>query len=96
MALRIDPEGVEARVVHRLVDFQGKHVLEVGCGDGRMTRCFAAEAASVTALDPDEAAVAVAEKGIPERSVVSFRVADIATIDLPLASFDIAFFSGSL
>jgi 2-polyprenyl-3-methyl-5-hydroxy-6-metoxy-1,4-benzoquinol methylase len=31
-----DPEATETRVIHRLIDFTGKDVLDVGCGDGRM------------------------------------------------------------
>ena len=37
----LDPEGVETRVLHDLVDFRGKDVLEIGCGDGRMTWRYA-------------------------------------------------------
>ena len=33
----LDPEGTEKKVLHDLVDFKGKDVIEVGCGDGRMT-----------------------------------------------------------
>ena len=49
---RIDPEGVETRVVHDLIDFSAKNVLEIGCGDGRLTWRFADAAASVLAFDP--------------------------------------------
>lgn len=41
MALAFDPEGVEAQIIHRLIDFRDKNVLEIGCGDGRMTWRFA-------------------------------------------------------
>ena len=37
MRVSIDPEGTEIEAIHDLVDFSGKKVLEVGCGDGRMT-----------------------------------------------------------
>ena len=37
MAARFDPEQVETRVIHDLVDFDGKDVLEIGCGDGWVT-----------------------------------------------------------
>ena len=49
---RIDPEGVETRVVHDLIDFSAKNVLEIGCGDGRLTWRFADAAASVLAAAP--------------------------------------------
>lgn len=37
MAALLDPEEAETRVIHDLIDFVGKDVLDVGCGDGRMT-----------------------------------------------------------
>ena len=40
-----DPEGVERRTIHDLVDFNGKGVFEVGCGEGRMTWLYADAAA---------------------------------------------------
>jgi hypothetical protein len=35
MSLAMDPEGVETRALHELVDFGDRDVLEVGCGDGQ-------------------------------------------------------------
>jgi cyclopropane fatty-acyl-phospholipid synthase-like methyltransferase len=37
MVRAIDPEGVETRAIRELIDFAGKDVLEIGCGEGRMT-----------------------------------------------------------
>jgi len=34
------------------VDFSGKDVLEIGCGNGRVTWCYADSVASVLAVDP--------------------------------------------
>ena len=105
MALTIDPKGLETRVMHNLIDFRGKDVLEIGCGDGRLTWRYAADAAAdaatVTAIDPDVAMVEAAQNAIPEelRSTVSFRVADVTdvrTIDFPDSGYDVAVFSGSL
>ena len=98
MASITDPEGVETRIIHRLIDFRRKDVLEIGCGDGRLTWRFADHAKSVTAIDPDEVTIAAAQKNPPPelRSIVSFRVADIADIHLPLGNYNVAVFSGSL
>ena len=41
----IDPEGAELAALGKLVDFAGLHVLEVGCGDGRLTWRYADGAA---------------------------------------------------
>ena len=98
MVVRRDPEEAETKVIHELVDFAGKDVLEIGCGDGRMTRRFAGEAASVLAFDPKEAEIATAKERTPDtlRTIVSFRVADISAIDLPKNAYDVAIISWSL
>src|SRR5215470_5938927 len=50
-----DPEHAETRVIHDLLDFTGTDVLEVGCGNGRLTWRYADRTRSVLALDPDTA-----------------------------------------
>ena len=64
----LDPEGAETRTIHDLIDFAGKDILEVGCGEGRMTWRFADVAASVLAFDPDEPSIAVAREQTPTHS----------------------------
>ena len=98
MAYTLDPEGEETRVLHRLVDFQGKDILEIGCGDGRLTWRYADRAASILAIDPKENKIALAREHTPEhlRSTVKFQIADIATLAPPDAAFDIAIFSSSI
>jgi len=98
MVLTIDPKGLETRAMHDLIDFREKDVLEVGCGDGRVTWGYAVDAATVTAIDLDVASVEAATDHLPEtlRSTVSFRVADVTTIDLPDNGYDVAVFSSSL
>ena len=95
MVYVLDPEGAEPRALHRLVDFQDKDILEIGCGDGRLTWRYADHAASVLAIDPKEGEIALAEEHTPEhlRSTVKFQIADIATLAPPEAAFDIAIFS---
>ena len=93
----IDPEGTEIEVIHELVDFSGKKVLEVGCGDGRMTRRYD-RAALVLALDPNAEKIERAIDSTPEplRSKVRFRVADIADAELAQQTFEVAILSHSL
>ena len=95
---RIDPEGVETRVIHELIDFAGKDVLEIGCGDGRITRRYADVAASVLAFDPDESAIATAREQMPDalKAKVSFHIADTTNIKLAQQAYDVAVFSWSI
>ncbi len=98
MAVTLDPEGAETEVIHRLVDFRTRDVLEIGCGDGRLTWQFADQAGSVLALDPKEAQIATATEQTPGglKSKVSFKVADIRTAEVPENAFDVAVISWSL
>ncbi len=51
--IRLDPEKNEASALLEFVDnFTGKRVLEIGCGDGRVTMLYAPQAAYVVAIDP--------------------------------------------
>ena len=98
MSSPIDPEGTEITVIHELVDFSGADVLEVGCGDGRLTWRYGAEAATVLAMDLNGEKIERATEAVPAwlRSKVSFLVADIAKVELSPHSYDIAILSHSL
>ena len=37
MTISIDPENNESRALFDLVDFSKQYMLEIGCGDGRLT-----------------------------------------------------------
>ena len=65
MQIREDPENNETRALLNLVDFSGADVLEIGCGDGRLTYRYAEEAAKVTAIDPFEASIIRAKQNLP-------------------------------
>jgi 2-polyprenyl-3-methyl-5-hydroxy-6-metoxy-1,4-benzoquinol methylase len=66
MTIRSDPENNEIRALFDMVDFSEKHVLEIGCGDGRLTRRYAEAAALVTAIDPFEESIGRAIKNQPD------------------------------
>lgn len=94
----LDPEEVETRVLHSLVDFHGKDVVEVGCGDGRLTWRYAHHAASVLAFDPELEMIELAREQMPQESRprVELRASDVEGIDLSEGAFDIALLSWSL
>lgn len=94
----LDPEGTEIEAIHELVDFSAKKVLEVGCGDGRMTRRYADRAALVLALDPNAEKIERAIHNTPEplRSKVHFQVADITNAELAQQAYDVVILAHSL
>jgi ubiquinone/menaquinone biosynthesis C-methylase UbiE len=98
MARVVDTEQAETRAIHELIDFSGKDVLEVGCGDGRLTWRYADRTRSVLAIDPNAAAIERARASLPEplQHTVTFQVADVASADLPPAAFDVVVLSHSL
>ena len=94
----LDPEGAHLAALRRLADFDGRRVLEMGCGEGRLTRGIAGEAAFVLAFDPDAASVAEAQAAFPFELVdrVAFQVASAEEIEIERGSFDLVVFSWSL
>lgn len=98
MASVLDPEGAHLAALRRLATFDGMRVLEVGCGDGRLTLPLGQQAAAILAFDPDATAVETARARLPSALAdrVTFRVASAEAIDVPPSAFDIVLFSWSL
>ncbi len=92
------PDGLELRLIERYASLRGKHVLEVGCGDGRLTLQYAPFASSVVAIDPDRASIDEASEQQATRRIsnVDFRVGSIEHLPDRGAPFDVALFSWSL
>jgi ubiquinone/menaquinone biosynthesis C-methylase UbiE len=93
-----DASGTEAEALRRLADFTGKRVLEVGCGDGRLTWLYAGDAAYVLGIDPEPEPIEDARRALPAALAdsVEFRVAKAEELQVPPPRFDIAFLSWSL
>ena len=98
MSIALDPEQAETRAMHTLVNFTGTDVLEVGCGDGRLTWRFAEQARTVLALDPEASAIETAQASCPAHlfQKVTFQTADITTVELASAAYEVAVLSWSL
>jgi 2-polyprenyl-3-methyl-5-hydroxy-6-metoxy-1,4-benzoquinol methylase len=96
----VDPEENEIRALFDLVDLDSKEVLEIGCGDGRLTWRYADRAAHVTAIDPFAKAIERARGSLSDasRGRVDFRhvaFEAFASANGP-STFDIAILSWSL
>ena len=94
MAIVEDPEGYEtAALASAGVSFASRSVLEIGCASGRLTKRYAALAASVIAIDPDADAVSELAHDLP---TVDARAVGIGELVLPPRSVDLVVFAWSL
>ena len=99
MPIRIDREQVELRAMRPAASWRHARVLEIGCGDGRLTRRLARLGAQVIAIDPDRDAIRIARKTLPRSYArqVRYAVGTAGRLDLwPARSFDIVVFAWSL
>lgn len=92
-----DPERSEIRHLLSQVDVNSKRVLEVGCGDGRLTWSYAPNATRVAGIDLDRDALRVAriERPSDMEARATFVAADATHLPFPTASFDLAIFAWS-
>ena len=99
MSLQKDPEGFEKKILHKYADFKNARVLEVGCGEGRLTWKYASASAHTYAFDSDHDALRVARADMhPDLyGKVHFTQAS-ATNGIPFSkeTFDIAILAWSL
>jgi len=95
---RRDEDEVETRAIAGLVMLDEKRVLDVGCGEGRLTTFAAARAASVYAFDPNAASVECARAALADgqRQKVRFAVHDAEALNVPRERFDVALCGWSL
>jgi ubiquinone/menaquinone biosynthesis C-methylase UbiE len=98
MSLQKDPDHNEIRYLRKYVDFTDKRVLEIGCGEGRLTWQYAKEARSVIAVDLDHDSLRVAKVDRPVSLEKQVGLACAASECLPFSKekFDIAILAWSL
>jgi ubiquinone/menaquinone biosynthesis C-methylase UbiE len=97
MTLQKDPELNESKYLRRHADLADKRVLEIGCGDGRLTWRYAGVAGHVTGvdLDRDSLRVATIERGSDVESKVGFAQADSIRLPFVGAAFECAILAWS-
>jgi ubiquinone/menaquinone biosynthesis C-methylase UbiE len=98
MALQRDPEGFEKKILQKYAGFVNKRVLEVGCGEGRLTWKYADASSLTVGFDPDHEALCVARADAPYdlQKYVHFAQASADYIPFSKETFDIAILAWSL
>ena len=98
MTIQKDPEGTEMKYLGQFADFKDKRVLEIGCGEGRMTWKYAPSTKQVMGVDLDTNALRVASVDRPYQldHKVFFSSADSEHLPFQKETFDIAVLAWSL
>jgi ubiquinone/menaquinone biosynthesis C-methylase UbiE len=98
MSLQKDPEKNEWKHLRQLADFTGKRVLEIGCGEGRMTWQYARGTHQTVGIDPDQDSLRVATVDKPTDLTGKAYFARATAEHLPFSkeTFDLAILAWSL
>lgn len=89
---------MEVRQIERYARLRGRRVLEIGCGDGRLTVQLARRASDVVAIDPDQPSIELARQEVDAERLrnVRFEVGFGEDVRPRGALFDVGIFSWSL
>jgi SAM-dependent methyltransferase len=74
----------------------GERVLEIGCGTGQLTRSLLARGLHVTALEPGERLIGVAEENLKGAGDVEFVHARLEDVQLPRESYEAVFSASAI
>ena len=93
-----DPEGIERKTLQKFADFTNARVLEIGCGEGRLTWRYAGASSLTVGFDPDHDALRIARADTPYdlNKKVHFARANAKNIPFAKETFDIAVLAWSL
>ena len=74
----------------------GDRVLDVGCGTGQLTRSLLARGLRVTALEPGDQLIRIAEENLKDAGDVEFVHARLEDIQLPSESYEAVFSASAI
>jgi len=98
MSLQKDSDRNEIKYLRKFVDLKDKRVLEIGCGEGRLTWQYADATRSTVAVDVDRDSLRVARVDAPFDLKERIHFGCCVSERLPFAKekFDIAILAWSL
>jgi ubiquinone/menaquinone biosynthesis C-methylase UbiE len=88
-----DRDCITLSKILQFADLRDQEVLEIGCGDGRITSQLVGKAKRLVAIDPDAANIAEAKENI---AGVGLRIGFGECLEFPSESFDVILFTLSL
>jgi len=89
--MKLDPEKKEIAILKSLIDLKNKDILEVGCGDGRITEMLNQKDNNILAIEPDKDQLRLARKKVSD---VKFEVGTMSNLKTK-KTFDLIIFSMS-
>lgn len=97
MTIQKDIERNETKYLHKLADFADKRVLEIGCGEGRLTWQYAKRTRLTAGIDVDSDALRVAtlDRSSDLENKAYFCRALSEQLPFVQESFDLALFAWS-
>lgn len=97
MTIQKDSERNETKYLHKFAAFAGQRVLEVGCGEGRLTWQYARETRVTVGIDLDPDALRVARIDRPSDMENNVHFSRAVSEQLPFSkeTFDIALLAWS-
>jgi ubiquinone/menaquinone biosynthesis C-methylase UbiE len=97
MTVQKDTEDNETKYLHKFVDIAAKRVLEIGCGEGRLTWQYAKETYSTVGIDLDANALRVATIDRPSDLETKVYFSRAMSEQLPFSNkmFDLAILAWS-
>ena len=83
----------DLKKIEEFVELGNQSLLEVGCGDGRLTALLTGKTGTITAIDPDAASIDSARKDVSD---ADFMIGSGEKLQFTDHAFDIILFSYSL